>query len=87
MDSKKDLLETWHQSVSIMHIAHHQSASRYAKLHRWFGCIVAAMTAIVGTSIFASLQLEKKYSFNTLNRICEHFGSHINRHTYVFEYG
>lgn len=38
-----------------MHIAHHITASRYTKWHRWLGGTAAALAAVVGTSIFATL--------------------------------
>lgn len=56
VETKVDLLQNWVKEASVMHIAHLKSAARCAKLHRLFGCSVAGMTTLVGTSVFASLQ-------------------------------
>ncbi len=55
MNTKSELVKTWCESVSVMHIAHHIAASRYSKWHRSLGVIATMLAAIVGTSIFVTL--------------------------------
>jgi hypothetical protein len=55
MQTRKQLLETWCQSVSIMHIGHHIAASYYTKWHLWLGASATILAAVVGASIFATL--------------------------------
>lgn len=61
MKTRLELVETWRRSVSVMHIAHHIAASRYAKWHRWLGGTAAVLAAVVCTSIFATLANDLQY--------------------------
>jgi hypothetical protein len=47
----EELVIEWCTATSIMHIAHHRAASRYALLHRVIGTSAAVLAAVVGTSI------------------------------------
>ncbi len=51
----EELITEWFTATSIMHIAHHKAASRYALLHRTLGSVSAVLAAIVGTSILADV--------------------------------
>ena len=66
MQTDIELVSTWCRSVSVMHIAHHKAASRYAKWHRWLGCTAAAMAAIVGSTVFASLSEAQSHAYVVL---------------------
>jgi hypothetical protein len=56
MNDIEDMLDTWCSSASVMHIAHHLAAARYARYQRWFGSLTAALSAIVSTSLFIAVQ-------------------------------
>ena len=54
MESYEQLLEKWLRSSTVMHIAHHVAASRYARIQRWLGAAVAIFGAIVASAIFGA---------------------------------
>ena len=49
------LLETWRESVSVMHIAHHKTAARCTRRHNWIGGLATLLAAVVGASVFATM--------------------------------
>jgi len=56
MKSLETMLQTWVNSATVMHIAHHAAATRFEGLNIWLGsCLGAALTALVGTTGFAAL--------------------------------
>jgi hypothetical protein len=55
MNARAELVDTWRRSVTVMHIAHHISASRCAKWHHRLGGTAIILATIVGASIFAKL--------------------------------
>src|ERR1700754_1573813 len=59
--TRDQLLTTWRESVSIMHIAHHKAAARCSNWHLWLGVIATVLAAGVGASVFAKLT---KYAEN-----------------------
>jgi len=59
MDSIEQMLKTWQRSTSIMHIANHIAASRFAKLYYRIGTFVTALSAIVSSTLFISIQNNK----------------------------
>ena len=64
MNTQEEMLTIWHKSVSVMHISHHVAAARYAKYHRWFGALVAGLSALVASTIFvAALDSDNSVAF------------------------
>jgi hypothetical protein len=64
MQTIEEMLQTWQRSSSVMHISHHVAAARYSKLHRWFGALVAGLSALVASSLFvATLEGDNKVAF------------------------
>jgi len=52
MENFDQLLDTWRRSASVMHIAHHIAASRYALIQRAFGIGTAVLGAVVASAAF-----------------------------------
>jgi len=50
-----ELLQTWQRRCREAQFAHYQEAERLGKLNIWLGIPVIALTALVSTSVFASL--------------------------------
>lgn len=50
------LLKDWQVGVRIFHVAHSKAASHYSRKHKTFGVVVIALTTIVGTTTFTSLE-------------------------------
>jgi hypothetical protein len=64
MNTLDEMLLVWQKSASVMHIAHHVAAARYARYHRWFGALVAGLSALVASTIFiAALEGENKTAY------------------------
>jgi hypothetical protein len=53
-----ELVEKWHNGVRLLQVAHNMAASHYCRINRLLGIPVVVLSAIVVTSIFASLQSE-----------------------------
>jgi len=51
-----DLMHGWKSKAMLSRQAHYDSANYYSRLHLWFGIPVIALTTLVGTGAFASLQ-------------------------------
>jgi hypothetical protein len=51
------LIRAWHS-----HTAHRMAAAQFERLHRVFGTVAAILSAIVGTTIFATLQHSPAHS-------------------------
>ena len=56
MDTPKAVLNGWYQRVVVTQKAHYLSAEHFSRKSYWLGIPVIALTAIVGTSVFATLQ-------------------------------
>lgn len=50
------LLLVWMDNAKRAQIAHFESANRFSRLNYWLGIPVVVLSAIVGTSVFATLQ-------------------------------
>jgi hypothetical protein len=48
------LLDEWAAGIRIIHIAHTRAAADFARWERWLGLSVAVITAITGSTVFAS---------------------------------
>jgi conflict system pore-forming effector with SLATT domain len=53
-ETPEKMLATWWGSSSLMHIAHHTAAARYARTQRWLGVAVATLGAVVASSVFVA---------------------------------
>lgn len=51
----RELLREWQVGVRIFHIAHSKGASYYSRMHMKLGIPVIVVTALVGTTVFATL--------------------------------
>jgi hypothetical protein len=56
MATLKEVLNDWYQRVSVAHEAHYLSADYFTRKNYWLGIPVIALTTLVGTSVFATLQ-------------------------------
>jgi hypothetical protein len=63
--TKFELLERWLKRARESQFAHYEAADRLKKLNYWFGVPVVAITSIVGTSVFASLNSTEGLNDNT----------------------
>lgn len=52
----QELLQEWHVGVRIFHIAHSKGASYYSRMHTKLGIPVIVLAALVGTTVFATLE-------------------------------
>lgn len=52
------LLPDWLHRITRAHVAHLRCASHFERSHVWLGALVIALTAIVGTGVFATLERE-----------------------------
>jgi len=50
------IINQWYNGVRIRHKAHFVLASKYERRNLWFGFPIVILTAITGTSIFASFE-------------------------------
>jgi hypothetical protein len=53
--SPSDLLAHWRFRNHRVQLAHYESARRFERLHLWLGLPAIALSAIVGTTVFATL--------------------------------
>jgi hypothetical protein len=56
MDTPKDVLAAWYKRVTMTQRAHYLSVAHYSRKSYWFGIPVIALSTLVGTSVFATLQ-------------------------------
>jgi hypothetical protein len=56
MDTVRELLSMWYQRVSVTQRAHYLSADHFRRKSYSLGIPVIALSTIVGTSVFATLQ-------------------------------
>lgn len=56
MNTLSDVLTVWYQRVSATQHAHYLSADHFARKSYWLGIPIIALTTLVGTSVFATLQ-------------------------------
>lgn len=56
MSTLKQVLDNWYERVAVTQTAHYISAERFARKSYWLGIPVIALTTLVGTSVFATLQ-------------------------------
>ena len=56
--SVDELLERWHKEVSRSRHAHYEAARFYTKRNYWLGMPAVILSAIVGSTVFATLEKE-----------------------------
>ena len=52
----QELINQWHWGLGNSHRAHYEAATYYERLHLWFGVPTVVLSAILGTTVFESLQ-------------------------------
>ena len=52
----EELIGQWQQGLGNSHRAHYEAAKYYERLHLWFGVPTVVMSALLGTTVFTSLQ-------------------------------
>ena len=62
MDGTNKLLEEWIFRIRRAQQAHYESATHFARLNYWLGVPAIALSAVVGTSVFAALGKETAIS-------------------------
>jgi hypothetical protein len=58
-DGLERVLDHWHRRVWAASIAHYRKASRLRRANVWVGLPVVVLSAVVGTSLFATLNEER----------------------------
>ena len=58
--TNKELLEDWYQRVKVTQRAHYASANHFGKGKFWLGIPAVILSALVGTTVFASLQAKSE---------------------------
>lgn len=61
IDEKRDahgLAREWYQRCATVAVGHYKTAERSSRRHAWVAGFSAALSAIVGTSVFSTLQLQ-----------------------------
>lgn len=56
MDTPKEIIKIWYDRVAISQRGHYLAALHFTRINYFFGIPVIALSTIVGTSVFASLQ-------------------------------
>jgi hypothetical protein len=56
MMDRKQILEEWHSSIRRLHFAHNVEAARFERLRRNLGFTATALSTVVGTTVFATLE-------------------------------
>lgn len=50
------VLNEWYDRASVVAVGHYRAALKYSKLHFWIAMPTVALSAVVGTAVFATLQ-------------------------------
>lgn len=56
MATQRELLDEWYRRVAVTQQAHYLSADHFGARKYWLGVPAAALSTIVGTAVFATLQ-------------------------------
>ncbi|MCX2546579.1 SLATT domain-containing protein [Pseudomonas sp. COW5] len=54
--NSKKVLNEWYERTSVVAVGHYRAALRYSRLHFWIAMPTVALSAVVGTAVFATLQ-------------------------------
>ena len=57
MENTQELLDIWYNDLYLISHAHYEAAVYYQKMHRNFGIPITVLSAILGTSLFATINL------------------------------
>jgi hypothetical protein len=61
-----DHLRAVHDTAAISQHAHYELATKFARFNVWFGVPVVALTTLIGTSVFATLQQNVRTSLRVI---------------------
>ncbi|UUT21044.1 SLATT domain-containing protein [Pseudomonas sp. T8] len=50
------VLKQWYERTSVVAVGHYRAALRYSRIHFWLAVPTVALSAIVGTTVFATMQ-------------------------------
>lgn len=50
------VLSQWYERISVVAVGHYRAALKYSKFHFWLALPTVALSAVVGTAVFATLQ-------------------------------
>lgn len=56
MNAETDVLKEWHERLTTLHRAHKRAAAIYERQSRLLGLSTTVLSAVVGTTIFTTLQ-------------------------------
>ncbi|WP_256829677.1 DUF4231 domain-containing protein [Pseudomonas sp. Pse1] len=62
--SQNDALQVlvqWYERTSVVAVGHYRAALRYSRLHFWIALPTVALSAAVGTAVFATLQQQSSF--------------------------
>ena len=63
MVGEAEVLEEWRRSLIILHRAHWEAAGQFEDRNFWLGLTAAGMSAIAGTTVFATLEQDSPSVF------------------------
>ncbi|MBC3239530.1 DUF4231 domain-containing protein [Pseudomonas lurida] len=55
------ILDEWYERTSIVAVGHYRAALRYSRQHFWITMPTVALSAVVGTAVFATLQQQPSF--------------------------
>jgi hypothetical protein len=55
-NNARRVLEQWYERASVVAVGHYRAALRYSRFHFWIALPTVALSALVGTAVFATLQ-------------------------------
>lgn len=64
--SPSELIAQWHFRNHRVQLCHYESARQFQRLHLWLGLPAIALSAIVGTAVFAGLSKEASVEIRIL---------------------
>lgn len=70
MSSLKEVLDDWYKRVEATQRAHYLSADHFAYWNLWLGVPVIALSTVVGTSVFATIQKQPETSVQIAVGLC-----------------
>lgn len=57
----RQVLDQWYERTSVVAVGHYRAALRYSRLHFWIAMPTVALSAVVGTAVFATLQQQSSF--------------------------
>jgi hypothetical protein len=59
--STRQVLDEWYERTSVVAVGHYRAALRYSRQHFWITMPTVALSAVVGTAVFATLQQQPSF--------------------------